>query len=152
MAIQGRPSAVGLSLSAPRCRPHADHLVFFLAAPGFWKKLIPNNFGQIWAKIQQNSDNIFEILKKSAPEKKNQQDFRNFHENFEIRERCELLTGLSFSRFLLFRGCFGQVCFPQFSIMDSKTVQRSALCRSRRELSNEYLLFTKLFTCKIWLR
>ena len=25
-------------------------------------------------------------------------------------------------------------------IMDSKTVQRSALCRSRRELSNEYLL------------
>ena len=24
--------------------------------------------------------------------------------------------------------------------MDSKTVQRSALCRSRRELSNEYLL------------
>ena len=30
--------------------------------------------------------------------------------------------------------------FPQFSIMDSKTVQRSALCRSRRELSNAYLL------------
>ena len=28
----------------------------------------------------------------------------------------------------------------QFSIMDSKTVQRSALCGSRRELSNEYLL------------
>ena len=27
-------------------------------------------------------------------------------------------------------------------------MQRSALCRSRRELSNEYLLFT----CKIWLR
>ena len=27
-----------------------------------------------------------------------------------------------------------------FSISDSKTVQRSALCRSRRELSNEYLL------------
>ena len=53
---------------------------------------------------------------------------------------CELLNGLSFSRFLLFRGCFGQVLFPHFSIMDSKTVQRSALCRSRRELSNEYLL------------
>ena len=30
--------------------------------------------------------------------------------------------------------------FPHFSSMDSKTVQRSALCRSRRELSNEYLL------------
>ena len=47
------------------------------------------------------------------------------------------------SRFLIFayfRGCFGQVLFPHFSIMDSKTVQRSALCRSRRELSNAYLL------------
>ena len=30
--------------------------------------------------------------------------------------------------------------FPHFSILDSKTVQRSALCRSRRELSNEYLV------------
>ena len=29
---------------------------------------------------------------------------------------------------------------PHFSPMDSKAVQRSALCRSRRELSNEYLL------------
>ena len=48
-----------------------------------------------------------------------------------------LRNGLSFSPF---RGCFGQVLFPQFSIVDSKTVQRSALCRSRRELSNEYLL------------
>ena len=28
----------------------------------------------------------------------------------------------------------------RFSLMDSKTVQRSALCRSRRELSNAYLL------------
>ena len=45
-----------------------------------------------------------------------------------------LLNGLSFSPF---RGCFGQVIFPQFSIVDSKTVQRSALCRSRRELSKE---------------
>ena len=27
-----------------------------------------------------------------------------------------------------------------FEIRDSKAVQRSALCRSRRELSNEYLL------------
>ena len=30
--------------------------------------------------------------------------------------------------------------FPGFWGFDSKTVQRSALCRSRRELSNEYLL------------
>ena len=30
--------------------------------------------------------------------------------------------------------------FPQFSIVDSKKVRRSALCRSRRELSHEYLL------------
>ncbi len=30
--------------------------------------------------------------------------------------------------------------FPRFLGFDSKTVQRSALCRSRRELSNEYLL------------
>ena len=51
------------------------------------------------------------------------------------------------SRFLVF-SFFGVVLarffFPQFSIMDSKSdskaVQRSALCRSRRELSNEYLL------------
>ena len=30
--------------------------------------------------------------------------------------------------------------FPRFLGSDSKTVQRCALCRSRRELSNEYLL------------
>ena len=53
---------------------------------------------------------------------------------------CALLIGLSFSSFLPFRGCFGQALFPHFSPVDSKTVQRSALCRSRRELSNEYLL------------
>ena len=55
----------------------------------------------------------------------------------EVLSSVLLLIGLSFSPF---RGCFGQVLFPQFSIVDSKTVQRSALCRSRRELSNEYLL------------
>ena len=37
-------------------------------------------------------------------------------------------------------GAKARFFFPQFSIVDSKTVQRSALCRSRRELSNEYLL------------
>ena len=35
---------------------------------------------------------------------------------------------------------FAKLFFPQFSIMDSKTVQRSAFCRSRRELSNAYFL------------
>ena len=47
------------------------------------------------------------------------------------------------SRFLVFF-LFGVVLarpfFPHFSPVDSKAVQRSALCRSRRELSNEYLL------------
>ena len=40
-----------------------------------------------------------------------------FDEKIEIRELLSLFLGF-----------------------DSKTVQRSALCRSRRELSNEYLL------------
>ena len=47
------------------------------------------------------------------------------------------------SRFLVFF-LFGVVLarpfFPHFSPVGSKAVQRSALCRSRRELSNEYLL------------
>ena len=54
----------------------------------------------------------------------------NFDEKIDIRERC--------------KGYTDQVLFsPWFSWFlgfDSKTVQRSALCRSRRELSNEYLL------------
>ena len=37
-------------------------------------------------------------------------------------------------------GSFLSMFFPGFWGFDSKTVQRSALCRSRRELSNEYLL------------
>ena len=37
-------------------------------------------------------------------------------------------------------GSFPPHGFPRFLGFDSKTVQRSALCRSRRELSNEYLL------------
>ena len=44
------------------------------------------------------------------------------------------------SHFHLFGVVLARFFFPQFSIVDSKTVQRSALCRSRRELSNEYLL------------
>ena len=38
--------------------------------------------------------------------------------------------------------------FPSFRLWTPKAVQRSALCRSRRELSNAYLVFT----CKMWLR
>ena len=38
--------------------------------------------------------------------------------------------------------------FPSFRLWIPKTVQRSALCRSRRELSNASLVFT----CKFWLR
>ena len=44
------------------------------------------------------------------------------------------------SRFHLFGAVLARFFFPQFSIMDSKTVQRSAFYRSRRELSNDYLL------------
>ena len=39
--------------------------------------------------------------------------------------------------------------FSSFFGFDSKTVQRSAFCRVRRELSNEYV---ELFSCKMWLR
>ena len=51
------------------------------------------------------------------------------------------------SHFHLFGVVLAKFFFPQFSIVDSKsvrvsmkTVQRRALCRSRRELSNEYVL------------
>ena len=50
-----------------------------------------------------------------------------FDEKIEIREH-------------LFGVVLARPFFPHFSPVDSKTVQRSALCRSRRELSNEYLL------------
>ena len=44
------------------------------------------------------------------------------------------------SHFRLFGFVLARFFFPQFSVVDSKMVQRSALCRPRRELSNEYLL------------
>ena len=61
---------------------------------------------------------------------------------------AEVLSGLLWTAYwplvFLFSPIFGVVLarsfFPHFSIMDSKAVQRSALCRSLRELSNEYLL------------
>ena len=51
------------------------------------------------------------------------------------------------SRFLVFsyfRGCFGQVLFPHFSIMDSKTVQRSAVCgpRQKKQYVGIFFLFS----------
>ena len=68
-----------------------------------------------------------------------------FNENVEIRERCkvELQLPMSFP-WPIFPGLdqdlFPPHGFPRFLGFDSKAVQRSALCRSRRELSNEYLL------------
>ena len=66
------------------------------------------------AKIQQLLANFATFCKKSA------KNSAIFNEKLEIRERCK--------------------GFPRFLGFDSKTVQRSALCRSRRELSNDYLL------------
>ena len=62
-----------------------------------------------------------------------------FDEKIEIRERCCLLAS-RFLVFFLFGVVLARPFFPHFSPVDSETVQRSALCRSRRELSNEYLL------------
>ena len=52
-----------------------------------------------------------------------------FKQKIELRGRARLF-GVVLAWFF----------FPQFSIVDSKTVQRSLFCRSRRELSNVYLL------------
>ncbi len=65
-------------------------------------------------KFSKKSAKIQQILANFATFCKNQQKKSAiFNEKIEIRERSQA---------------------------DSKTVQRSALCRSRRELSNEYLL------------
>ena len=75
---------------------------------------IPKENGEIWRKFSK----IWRNLRKFAKFwQKTANNSAIFNENFEIR---------SF--------------FPHFSIMDSKAVQWSALCRSRREFSNEYLL------------
>ena len=78
---------------------------------------IPRKIGQIQQKIQQ-------ILAKFAIFCKNQQkNSAIFNEKIEIRERCKVV----------------------FLGFDSKTVQRSALCRSRRELSNKQLIPTSIY-------
>ena len=62
-----------------------------------------------------------------------------FHRSSKwLAARCLLAS--RFLVFFLFGVFLARPFFPHFSPVDSKTVQRSALCRSRRELSNEYLL------------
>ena len=62
-----------------------------------------------------------------------------FHRSSKwLAARCLLAS--RFPIFLLFGVVLARPFFPHFSPVDSKTVQRSALCRSRRELSNAYLL------------
>jgi len=62
-----------------------------------------------------------------------------FHRSSKwLAARCLLAS--RFLVFLLFGVVLARPFFPHFSPVDSKAVQRSALCRSRRELSNEYLL------------
>ena len=85
---------------------------------------IPKKFGQIWRKFSKNLAKFAKFWKKTA------KISAIFNENFEIRERCKGLDQV----------LFPPHGFPRFLGFDSKAVQRSALCRSRRELSNEYLL------------
>merc|ERR1712159_457549 len=62
-----------------------------------------------------------------------------FHRSSKwLAARCLLAS--RFLVFFLFGVVLARPFFPHFSPVDSKTVQRSALCGSRRELSNEYLL------------
>ena len=62
-----------------------------------------------------------------------------FHRSSKwLAARCLLAS--RFLVFFLFGVVLARPFFPHFSPVDSKAVQRSALCRSRRELSNEYLL------------
>ena len=76
------------------------------------------HFGQIWRKFSKNLAKFAKFWKKTG---KNSAIFNEHFENRETR-------------------IFSPHGFPRFLGFDSKAVQRSALCRSRRELSNEYLL------------
>ena len=86
---------------------------------------------------------------------KNSQKKCKFDEENEINRKFNFSIAKKFWRFLTkklrlengpffpnFRQWIPKRCkgFPRFLGFDSKTVHRSALCRSRRELSNEYLL------------
>ena len=60
-----------------------------------------------------------------------------FHRSSKwLAARC--LMASRFLVFFLFGVVLARPFFPHFSPVDSKAVQRSALCRSRRELSNAY--------------
>ena len=73
---------------------------------------IPKKFGQLWRKFSKNLAKFGQNLR----------DFRKKQQNIQ-----QFLTEILRLE-------------PHFSPVDSKAVQRSALCRSRRELSNAYLL------------
>ena len=79
-------------------------------------------------KFGENSAKFWQNLRIFGEKK--QQKFQQF-----LTKILRLESG-----FLLFGVVLARLLFPQFSHLDSKTVRRSALCRSRRELSNEYLL------------
>ena len=71
---------------------------------------------------------------------KKQEKIQQFLTKILRLESARCLLASRFLIFFLFGVVLARLLFPQFSHMDSKAVQRSALCRSRRELSNEYLL------------
>ena len=69
------------------------------------------------------------------------ENLRNFGEKQQkIQRFLTKILRLESGAKVLFGVVLARPFFPHFSPMDSKAVQRSALCRSRRELSNEYLL------------
>ena len=91
------------------------------------------NFGQIWANLRKfgkKQQTIQRFLTKILRLESGSSKW--------LAARCLLAS--RFLIFLLFGVVLARLLFPQFSHLDSKAVQRSALCRSRRELSNEYLL------------
>ena len=80
------------------------------------------NLRNFWEKTAKNSAIFMKILRLEK----------------WLAARCLLAS--RFLVFFLFGVVLARPFFPHFSHMHSKTVQRSALCRSRREVSNEYLL------------
>ena len=99
---------------------------------GIWREIREKNHQNFAGKMQNSTKK----LKKSEIQLFNREKkMAIFDEINEITERCK---GVQFSP--IFGVVLARSFFPHFSIMDSKTVQRSAFCGSWRELSNEYLL------------
>ena len=94
---------------------------------------------KIWSRFSKNSAKFWQHLRNFCQIRKKKQQI--FNKKIELRERTQ--TDSTRTDQVLFAPWFSR-----FLGFDSKTVQRSALCRSRRELSNECLVFI----CKIWLR